>query len=143
MALADHNAADPHNKLNDPACAYAYRAVASRGTLRTTNAAVGGSGSQVNDRDQECWIGLHPLSNEALGFSDRLQSTRCTEKISRPSALTTYSGNVGKAMALSPIGMRGGVLAEGQALILVLLLSFGLWVVIWGAIALLAMCGRQ
>jgi hypothetical protein len=46
-------------------------------------------------------------------------------------------------MALSPIGMRGGVLVEGQALILVLLLSFVLWVVIWGAIALLAMCGRQ
>jgi hypothetical protein len=33
-------------------------------------------------------------------------------------------------------------LSSGQALILVLLLSFGLWAAIWGAIALLAVGGR-
>ena len=38
---------------------------------------------------------------------------------------------------------RSFSVSRGQALILVLLLSFGLWAVIWGAIALLAICGRQ
>jgi len=33
-------------------------------------------------------------------------------------------------------------LSRGEALILVLLLSFGLWAAIWGAIALLAVGGR-
>ena len=34
-------------------------------------------------------------------------------------------------------------LSRGEALILVLLLSFGLWATIWGAIALLALGGPQ
>ena len=34
-------------------------------------------------------------------------------------------------------------LSRGEALILVLLLSFGLWAAIWGAIALLAVGGRS
>lgn len=34
-------------------------------------------------------------------------------------------------------------LSKGEALILVLLLSFGLWTTIWGAIALLAVGGRS
>lgn len=33
-------------------------------------------------------------------------------------------------------------LSRGEALILVLLLSFGLWAAIWGAVALLAVDGR-
>jgi hypothetical protein len=33
-------------------------------------------------------------------------------------------------------------LSSGEALILVLLLSFGLWASIWGVVALLAMGGR-
>ena len=38
----------------------------------------------------------------------------------------------------------GRVRAEQRrALILVLSLSFGLWAAIWGAVVLLAMCGRQ
>jgi hypothetical protein len=34
-------------------------------------------------------------------------------------------------------------LSRGEALILVLFLSLGLWAVIWGALSLLALCGLR
>jgi hypothetical protein len=39
-----------------------------------------------------------------------------------------------------PILLR---LSRGETLILVLLLSLGLWALIWGAVSLLAACGLQ
>ena len=52
--------------------------------------------------------------------------------------------SVGKEPARSPRSeMRAALrLSRGEALILVLLLSFGLWAATWGAVALLAMAGR-
>jgi hypothetical protein len=48
----------------------------------------------------------------------------------------------GKAIAIPAIGMQGRLLAKQRrgtgALILAVLLSFGLWAAIWGAVALLA-----
>jgi hypothetical protein len=52
--------------------------------------------------------------------------------------------SVGKEPALSPRSeMRAAFrLSRGEALILVLLLSFGLWAATWGAVALLAVGGQ-
>jgi hypothetical protein len=46
----------------------------------------------------------------------------------------------GGTIAISPMEWKIAFsLSRGEALILVLLLSFGLWAAIWGAIALLAL----
>jgi hypothetical protein len=50
----------------------------------------------------------------------------------------------GGTIVIPPIGMqdRPFLLSRGEALILVLLLSLGLWAATWGAVALLALGGQ-
>jgi len=104
--------------------------VASRGTLRTTNAAVGGSG-------------IHFPANEALGSSGRLAKRRWGATEHRDGARFPFrflkcckNHRKCKAEAASS-------LSRGEALIFVLLLSFGLWAAIWGAVVLLALSGGR
>ena len=48
--------------------------------------------------------------------------------------------NIGSERAWPSV--RSEPLSQGEALILILLLSFGFWAAIWGIIALLAVGGR-
>jgi hypothetical protein len=87
---------------------------------------------------------LVPSMQGALGSSGWLAKRRWgTGNTATECACPAYSWSVRKKPSLSLRSERkpGFWLSGGEALLLVLLLSFGLWAVIWGAVALLAMGG--
>ena len=104
----------------------------------------GGSGSQVDDRGQEYSIGAALYSRRRSVSPAGWKGGDGQEYCDRTRLLRRLLER-GKRTAPSPRSeMRAAFrLSRGEALILVLLLSLGLWAATWGAVALLAMAGRS
>jgi len=84
------------------------------------------------------------LAKEALGLLRSVSEEEMDRNIGSERAWPSDFWSVAVAPSPSARSKTKSVLwlSRGEALILVLLLSFGLWAAIWGAVALLAVGGR-
>jgi hypothetical protein len=82
---------------------------------------------------------------EALGFSGRLEREGMDRNIATERACPADFWRVGEEPSTSSLSESKAAfsVSRGEALILVLLLSFGLWAAIWGGVALLAVGGGR
>ena len=102
---------------------------------------IGGSHSQINIRGQECWIGLYSHAGGGLLLRPVGEEQVGRNIASRRAWLADFSSIRGRTPSPGSETKAALGLSQGQALILVLVLSLVLYAAIWVTVALLSVAG--